>query len=123
MIWAVIIFAGSSISHPPVPSLPGVAVDKIAHTCEYAVLGALFCRAFWLQESFRIWAAILAAIVFGTMYGGSDEIHQVFVPGRSCDALDLLADLCGAAIGAVCFVAFASWRNRHAVDHDSAINS
>ena len=28
-----------------------------------------------------------------------DEIHQIFVPGRSPDARDALADACGAALG------------------------
>jgi VanZ family protein len=45
------------------------------------------------------WTAGLAAIVLATMYGVSDEFHQSFVPGRSPDRFDVVADCVGATIG------------------------
>lgn len=45
------------------------------------------------------WKRGIAAIVLATLYGVSDEFHQLFVPGRSADPYDVLADGVGATIG------------------------
>ena len=44
---------------------------------------------------------ILAATVLATLYGVSDEIHQMFVPPRTPDWQDVCADALGAMTGAV----------------------
>ena len=63
--------------------------DKAVHFIAYFTLAA----AVFVAERHR-------GKVFGitALYGLSDEIHQSFVPGRSCDLLDLAADCCGAAL-------------------------
>ena len=63
--------------------------DKLAHGTAFGVLGALLYLA-----SGRVGVALVLAV----LYGASDELHQSFVPGRSVDALDLLADTLGAAL-------------------------
>ena len=50
------------------------------------------------------WAGVsagtsLAAVGLTTAFGASDELHQLFVPGRSADVHDLVADATGAAAG------------------------
>ena len=50
-------------------------------------------------------------IVFVAMYGLSDEIHQVFVPNRSFEVADILADTMGAVM-AQCFLCGILWRGR-----------
>ena len=35
----------------------------------------------------------------GAFYAVTDEIHQYFVPGRSCELRDMLIDACGVAAG------------------------
>jgi VanZ family protein len=92
------IFALSSISHPP--ALPGQS-DKAAHALLYGGLGALFARALvggWRGVTWRI---VLLTIVFGAIYGASDELHQYFNPPRSVEALDVLADTIGSGVGAI----------------------
>jgi VanZ family protein len=42
--------------------------------------------------------ALLAAFCFTVLYGVTDEIHQLWVPGRSSDLLDALADATGALL-------------------------
>ncbi|HET7753857.1 MAG TPA: VanZ family protein [Anaeromyxobacteraceae bacterium] len=77
--------------------------DKIAHFGAYAVLGALLCRAYLgsgLAGSAAFWLALLTA----SLYGASDEWHQSFVPNRSADPADWLADSIGAALGAALFL-------------------
>ena len=74
-------------------------VSSIAHFCEYLVFGALLQHA--LGRSLSPRAALLAAIVAASVYGVTDEVHQLFVPGRACDPVDWLVDTAGAALGAV----------------------
>lgn len=44
-----------------------------------------------------------AAALTGLMavWGIADEVHQTWIPGRSCDADDVAADVVGAAAGAL----------------------
>jgi VanZ family protein len=97
------IFLGSSVpgtSLPPPGFLPGQ--DKIVHLFEYGLLGFLVAWALQRRSdrprSAR--AIFLGAVGFALLYGLSDEFHQSFVPARSVDAFDVLADLAGGAIGA-----------------------
>jgi len=43
--------------------------------------------------------SILISIIICIIYATSDEIHQLFVPGRSCQLLDILIDTIGSVIG------------------------
>jgi VanZ family protein len=59
--------------------------------------------------------AWLAVVAFGI----SDEWHQSFVPGRSADVLDVLADAAGGALGVAAalkmragFVRLSGWGER-----------
>jgi VanZ family protein len=92
-----LIFGLSSISHPP--GLPGQS-DKVLHTLLYSGLGGLFARALtggWRGVTPRI---VIATMLFGAVYGASDELHQYFNPPRNVEALDVLADTVGATLGA-----------------------
>lgn len=42
--------------------------------------------------------ALLAAFCFTVLYGVTDEIHQIWVPGRTSDLFDALADATGALV-------------------------
>jgi VanZ family protein len=94
--WAGLIFAFSSI--PDLGTGLGgwdLVLRKAAHLAEYAVLGALLARA--LQTTVLSWTWV--AWVAGTAYAASDELHQVFVPGRHGSLLDLAIDAVGVALG------------------------
>ncbi len=102
-VYAGLIFLGSSVSHPPesVSSLLGEISDKILHLCEYGVLGTLAYRA--CRHGAGAWVArhaVIVAVAGCALYGLSDEIHQLFVPLRQGDPLDLVADSLGATLGA-----------------------
>ena len=92
------IFLASSI--PDIGALPGGVSDKSWHGLAYAGLAAVVGYALAGGRPPRLTArrAILAALI-ATLYGISDEIHQGFVPGRSADAADVLADALGALAG------------------------
>lgn len=99
---AAIFMASSAVDPAP---LPGRFLDKVIHLGIYAVLGALAARAFAGGLRHVTPRAAALAILFATLYGISDEWHQSFVPGRTPDALDVLADSAGAAIGALALLA------------------
>lgn len=72
--------------------------DKAAHAGAYAVLAALVIRAFHGGLVPLRLRPTLLAVGVTMLYGITDEVHQVFVPGRDASVLDLLADLTGALI-------------------------
>jgi peptidoglycan/LPS O-acetylase OafA/YrhL len=87
--WATFIFVLSSI---PGSDLPPGKYSTPGHFALYAVLGALILIALGGPTRNRaLWAVALASA-----YGVSDEIHQLFVPGRCADPVDWLVDTAGA---------------------------
>jgi len=113
VVYLAAIFVLSSDSNPALAPPPWYGADKVAHFAAYAGLGALLCRAYLgsgLPGSAAFWLAVLTA----SLYGASDEWHQSFVPGRSADASDWLADSLGAMFGAVLFLLFLRARDRRA---------
>ena len=74
-------------------------VSVACHFIEYTVLGFLLSHALGLRLGF--WKSLLFAIVVASAYGVSDEIHQIFVPGRMCDPADWAVDTLGASLGAL----------------------
>lgn len=80
---------------------PVVIWDKMVHLFEYAILAMLMFRA-WLGftrwSSDKMGKAILIIIIFTSLYGASDELHQKFVPGRSAEFNDWLMDTLGAIL-------------------------
>lgn len=80
----------------------GPDVDVIsngAHFLEYLVLGVLLFVALSRHQERRC-MALIAAIALASLYGATDEFHQLFVEGRLCDPLDWLTDTAGATLGA-----------------------
>lgn len=70
-------------------------VRKTAHASEYALLGMLLFGAMTGIRKIRMGYAWLAA----SCYAATDEFHQLFVPGRSCQFTDVCIDSGGAALG------------------------
>jgi len=98
--WGLVIFGLSSIPGTEIPDVGFSWADKVAHVCVYGVLGALFHRG-WRRSLSRPAGAALVAIaaLSALAYGITDEIHQMFVPNRSSELLDLAADLVGGLLG------------------------
>ncbi len=74
------------------------AVRKAAHVALYLVLGMLL---FFLSRSYGVPVVRGCLMDFGVsvLYGASDELHQLFVLGRSGQVTDVLLDGFGAFIG------------------------
>lgn len=46
------------------------------------------------------WKLVAMTATLASLYGATDEFHQIFTPGRSCDPADWLVDTIAALIGA-----------------------
>ncbi len=98
----LLIFVGT---HLPAPALPALGTsDKLLHLAAFAGLAFLLA---WAIPSGR-WPlsrnlALAAAIAFG--YAVLDELSQQFIPGRTCDPLDVAADTVGILIGLASYLA------------------
>ncbi|OPX23192.1 MAG: hypothetical protein B1H02_05225 [Candidatus Latescibacteria bacterium 4484_107] len=86
-VWAGIIFFVSSLNKVPTPSLGLLSWDKAAHFGVFAVFGILLVRAFR--------GRFVPAFVVGVGWGALDEIHQLFVVGRTSSVYDFIADAVG----------------------------
>jgi len=99
IIYCILIFLQSSFPFiESVPELP--YTDKLVHFFAYAVLGALFLRAYrTLQIRNNLKLLIILSMLSSSLYGISDEIHQYFVPSRSAEGMDIVADILGSVFG------------------------
>lgn len=101
LVYCFLIFIQSSKPAPEqLPVFP--FSDKVIHFLLYTPLGVLFCRAFGTLKS-RTWVTIILSVSASILYGASDEIHQVFVPSRTAELSDLLADALGSLFGVILF--------------------
>jgi VanZ family protein len=103
IIWACLIFIESSIPGERFPDVPVFNADKLVHLCIYFVFCFFSHRAFTHQQKFPLIVrhSLVFSVVLTLLYGISDECHQYFVPGRSSDVFDVMADLAG---GILCVV-------------------
>lgn len=110
LLQCLIIFLLSSISEfkpvedviPWFSNIPDIA----AHFVLYFILAS----AAWFDFQKEIFAFLserfaLASVIFSTLYGVSDEIHQLFVPGRHFEIKDMVVDF-SAAVTAVIVLPF-----------------
>ena len=79
-------------------------IRKIAHFVIYMALGFVAFstqNAFLLENKQRALFLRCGAVtaVFSLLYAATDEIHQLFVDGRSGSVRDVLLDFCGAVCG------------------------
>ncbi|MBP3718551.1 MAG: VanZ family protein [Eubacterium sp.] len=96
-------------------------VRKLAHFTEYTLLGLFISltvkehyhkkryheeqhsEKHYHDEHFHkgqfLKRIFIIPLICGVLYAASDEIHQRFVPGRSCELRDVLIDTCGVLLG------------------------
>lgn len=99
LLWAGFIFYLSA--QPSLPSPPIIFKDKIAHFGVYFILAFLLARiVFYKPKEIAERYLFLVVVVLISIYGITDEFHQSFVPGRTVDFFDWVADTVGAIGGA-----------------------
>jgi VanZ family protein len=119
IIYMAAIFYVSSLPQPPMPT----ATDKPWHLLAYLGFAVVVVRAVAGGRPRRICLRTAGrAIAIAVMYAVSDEIHQMFVPGRSADLTDLIADAAGVLVGTgACWVWGASRRRQETGDRRQEI--
>ena len=98
IVVALSIFMLSSRSKLPLPDsvlFPGA--DKVLHALAFGCFA--FSFSYWLGRD--MWKSkpavcVLIVCIAAACYGASDEIHQMFVPGRDASVYDWIADCTGA---------------------------
>jgi VanZ family protein len=103
IVWALVIFAASSIPASKLPRIVLKISDKIIHASVFLVFGLLVYRALEIriQRSSFDWRRALISVCAVTAYGVLDELHQSFVPGRTTDIWDATADATGGLLSAL----------------------
>ena len=93
-----------------VPGNISFVIRKLAHFSEYLLLGvslSLSARDILSITVYRERGSlslmhnqtIKISLLIGSLYAVSDELHQMFVPGRSCEIRDMIIDSCGVFDG------------------------
>lgn len=75
--------------------LANFIVRKVAHFTEYLILYMLLFNA--LLEDFNFKKSLMLSLFIVFVYACSDEIHQVFIPGRTARIRDVIIDTCGGS--------------------------
>ena len=113
LLWATGIFILSAWSSPP-------KMDKVLPMADKAVHWTLFSVQCWFIASAlrspnrSLPATVGLAILLASGYGAVDEFHQHYVPNRTCDFMDWLADTLGASAAAGAFYAYETHRSAQA---------
>lgn len=124
-LWGVIavVYAGVLLyvggtpgSDLPLPSRLPPGSDKVMHFFAYGGLAALIFRAVYPTHPLRPpnpkWGAWLVVLIPATI-GAIDEIHQIWVPGRSSEFADFVADSLGGVFVLTLGLWFRSRQRKH----------
>ncbi len=76
-------------------------VRKAAHFSIYTALSVFVTSALSTYPTLSAKLRAVYSILLCTAYASSDELHQYFVPGRSCELRDVFIDSCGAVLGII----------------------
>lgn len=75
-------------------------VRKSAHCLEFTGLSFLFNLSLYVTKNKP---SYILAVILTSIYAATDEFHQLFVEGRSCQLTDWAIDTAGAVLGALGF--------------------
>lgn len=94
------------------------AVRKTAHMCEYAILFILLAIPLYINVVFKnineleFWKMWMITLLLCIFFASTDEIHQLFVNGRSGKFTDVCIDTAGASIGGLFLLCIHKLSNR-----------
>ncbi len=87
-------------------------IRKTAHFSIYALLGVFTCCAVSCHTA-NTTIRFCLPMAISSFYAATDELHQYFVPGRSCELRDITIDSLGALCGIIfVFLIFAILQRR-----------
>lgn len=80
-------------------------VRKAAHFTEYLILGLLILN-YLSYFNYQKKKTILLSLIICIIYAISDEVHQLFIDGRSAQFFDVLVDSVGSSCGSLLMSVF-----------------
>jgi hypothetical protein len=83
-------------------TLTTVLWDKLVHATAFGAFATLLWIGVGSRWPLAVWGAIVCV-------GALDETHQLFVPGRDAEVLDVVADAIGAGIALAIGQLWAAW--------------
>ncbi len=95
-------------------------VRKLAHFSIYAALG--FCASFTIGKRRLFSMKSLFVVLFCFIYAFSDEFHQSFSIGRSCEFRDMMIDTSGALTGMLISLGLMAIITHSALKHNMTSN-
>lgn len=97
-LWIVVVWLLSTLQLSVAPEVPNG--DKIGHFVSYGILAWLAGNLGW--NKWRVWLG-------ASLMGVAVECTQYFLPWRSFDVLDMLANSSGALLGILVVIAQQRW--------------
>ena len=94
---SILIFVASAQERAPIPDFGFTWQDKVFHFLAYLVYALTVYNAVRLS-SITEWRRAMVILAVSALYGAADEWHQFYVPGRSSELLDWVADVLGASV-------------------------
>jgi VanZ family protein len=102
LAYVALIFYGGSIGTPEVPRVSALPVDKILHFLAFGGMQVLALRAVrWERPVLALSRQIAVAAVISIAAGGLLEIYQAFLPHRTAELFDFVADSLGVALSSL----------------------
>ncbi len=99
--YCAFIIVMSHLPSPPTPTFNLDWGDKVTHAGAYGLMMLFATRATaWLLPDRTLRGRLIAAVLYCTLFGITDELHQALVPNRQCDVFDWMADTVGALLAA-----------------------
>lgn len=89
-----------------------VFIRKLAHFSEYALLGTLIFLLMRAGYNVKGKRGVIMPTVFSSCYAVTDELHQLFVGGRSCQVTDVVIDTLGAMAGVLFLLLICTFSER-----------
>ena len=106
LLWTLIIFLLTLTPLPANPYTGTAHLDKMVHFLLFGIFAYIFIKS--RAEEFEKRKLLIISFCVSAFFAGMIELLQNFSPGRSCDFWDFFA----GAIGSVCFLAFAVYKNK-----------
>ncbi len=97
------IFYMSSLEFKGISLGAGTGIYSIIYHIVVFFFFSLFLQIS-LHKGKENWFLLIAGILISITYGVSDEIHQLFVIGRQCSALDVIWDSIGIVFSTLVYV-------------------
>ncbi len=98
-----------------IKNIASFIVRKTAHVTEYMILYILIFRVVTLYSNAK--KSKIIALMCMVLYASTDEIHQLFVPGRSGMVRDVFIDSIGGIIGAGIIFIYESIKKKKSLKH------